>query len=522
MGAFGWEFGKAYTLPVLAPIGESGRSDTAYYFEATKSGSPKAFARTAIPVRESGFGAMLLDTSDATGNTFWLLNDRGLATSYQTATLEAKIFPFPNYHQKLVKVRVEGSSLQVVSVDSIRSWESPTVYTVGLPSSKVSPDEVALKARMDVALVDETAVVSPVPNGYDFEALRRLPSGNFLASDEFGPFLTEIDATTKRIEREWYPGAGLPKVFGKRRNNRGFEAMAVTPSGKVVAALQSAACNPDCDTKSSRAIRVLWFDPATTTSKEYVYLADLKGAYRRDGAEVKLGDMVALSETRFLTVEHGKDAFDKYWIDIVEFDLSAATDIHDGSDKGKGRTFSGGLTPEELGMDTSTTIWATAGIAPVAKTVRRTDLLSGGTVWTSQKPEGLALLGDSALVLLNDNDYGANDKDADGIPHLLSDAERLVNIVYLRQSSWTDIRSRHPRGESAIHVRRVGGALRVTTDLVGPAAVGLLDPSGRRLAGAISIAGVASLDLTGVPEGLHLVEIRAAGMRRAVPVLVAP
>jgi len=506
----------------MAPVAEAGRTDTAYYFDAAKSGSPKVYARSSVPVRESGFGAMLLDTTDPVGNTFWLLNDRGLATSYQTSSLEAKVFPFPSYHQKLVKVRLDAGALKVVSVDSIRSWESPSVYTVGLPSSKVSADEVALKARLDAAVVDESAVVSPVANGYDFEALRKLPSGNFIASDEFGPFLTEIDASDLRIKREWYPGAGLPKVFGKRRNNRGFEAMAVTASGKVVAALQSPACNPDCDTKSSRAIRVLWFDPATSTSKEYVYLSDLKGVSKRDGAEVKLGDMVALSESRFLTVEHGKDAFDKYWIDIVEFDLAAATDIHDGSDKGKGKTYSGGLTVEQIGLDASDAAWASAGIVPVAKTVRWPDLLAGGTVWASQKPEGLALLGDTALVLLNDNDYGANDNNSDGIPHILPDAERVQNISYLRMPAGTGIRSRSGGGDIGLGARRIGDALHVTTGSVVDGSVRLFDASGRLEAGVVSRAGAATIDLAKVAKGLHLLEFRGDGAHWTIPVVVAP
>jgi len=517
--AFGWEMGKAYSVPAMSPIGESGRTDTAYYFEANKSGSPKTYARTSIAIRESGFGAMLLDTADPSGNTFWLLNDRGLATSYQTSTLDAKVFPYPNYHQKLVKVRVQDNALQILSIDSIASWESPSVYTVGLPSSKVTADEIALKARMDVPTVDEAAVVSPVAHGYDFEALRKLPTGNFIASDEFGPFLTEIDATTKRIEREWYPGAGLPKVFAKRRNNHGFEAMAVTPSGKVVAALQSPAYNPNSDTKSSRAIRVLWFDPSTTSSKEYVYLSDLKGASLRDGSEVKLGDMVALSETRFLVIEHGKDALDKYWIDIVEFDIASATDIHDPSDKGKGLTFSG-ITPEQIGLDTSAAVWASAGIVPVAKTVRWADLLGAGTVWNNQKPEGMALLGDTALVLLNDNDYGATDNNSDGIPHLLPDAERLETITYLRMPRGTGVRAAAGRSFDAPKAWLEEGRLHVTTGIVEDADVRILEPSGRQVAAAVSRSGVARFDPQGISRGLHLVEIRSAGIRRAFSVLI--
>lgn len=522
-----WEFDKAYALPELPVLSQPGGTDTPFYFSTEKTGSPKSYARSTTPVRLSGFGCLVRDPIDATGSTFWMLDDRGLSSAYQTSSLEARVFALPGYHQKLVKLTLDGGTSRVLEIDSIASLESASVFTTGLPTSKLVTGEIALKGNLAAAAVDETAKLAAVPNGYDFEALRILPSGNFLAADELGPFFVEIDKASKRIVKEWYPGNGLPKVFAKRRDNRGFEAMAVTASGKVVAALQSPADNSSsANTKDSRMLRVLWLDPATGTSREYVYLVDLKGASRRLASDTKIGDMVALSETRFLAIEHGQDGLGKYWIDLVEFDISGATDIHDPEDHGKGLTFwksdvSRLLTPEEIGMDTATSVWSAVGIAPVTKSVRMGDLLSRGGAWTSQKPEGMELLGDTAVVLLNDNDYGAQDKNSDGIPHILPDAERTESLVYVKLPPATGIRSRKAAlAEGGIRAIRVGGILQVRLDGGENASLRLRDKQGRILARGESRGGAGEVALEGVPSGTHLLEAVGSSSRASILVQV--
>ncbi len=522
LGTWAWEYDKAYRLPSLPLLGERGSADTAFYFYGDKSGTPKTYPRTAIPVRLSGFGALERDPSDTTGSTFWVLDDRGLSTAYETSTFKARVFAFPDYHQKLVRLRVQGDSLAVLAIDSIATLESDTVFTTGLPSSKVPADETALRGSLVAATVTESATLAPVPGGYDFEALRVLPDGDFMASDELGPALVRIDGKTRRVKQEWWPGKGLSPMFSNRRNNRGFEAMAVTPSGAVVAMLQSAADNPSkSNTKESRVIRVLRFDPATETSKEFVYLSDLKGAAARKASEVKIGDLVALSETRFLALEHGEDSRGKYWIDLVEFDIALATDIFDPLARNKGKTFPiDGIwkTPEEIGMDTSTAVWEKAGIVPVSRRVLMDDLLAGGGAWTSHKPEGMVLWGDSTVVLLNDNDYGSQDKGSDGIPHILPESERTISLVYLRLRPGTDVRSRRGGpGDGSLRVRSQGSLLRVESDAGSREAVRLLDLRGvERSRGAME-DGICLLGTERVPRGVHVLEVgEGARLRRAL------
>lgn len=519
----GWECEKAYRLSAMPALAEAGRSATPFYFAAEKTGSPKTFAKTSISVRLSGFGALARDPDDPTGSTFWTIDDRGLSSVYENGSIEARVFALPDYHQKLVKLRVEGDSLRVLEIDSIATLESAEVFTTGVNSSKVAADETALAGDLDSAVVDPARTVAAQPGAYDFEALRILPSGNFLLADELGPFLVEVDKNSKRIVREWYPGKGLPLVFAKRRGNRGFEAMAVAPSGKIVAMLQSPADNSSSvDTKNSRMIRVLRFDPETGTSSEYAYLADPKGPASRPGSEVKIGDMVALSETRFLAIEHGEDLQGKYWIDLVEFDISGATDLHDPEEHKKGRTWVVGgstKTPEEIGMDTSNSVWATAGIAPVARKIRLGDLLSAVPSWKSRKPEGLEILGDSALALFNDNDYGAQDKNSDGIWHVLPESERAVSLVYLKLGAGTGVRP-GPGGRpgASWRLERTARAIRVISADAGEAPLVLRDTRGNVLARGVSRGGIGEIPLDGVPSGVHL--LQRLGAETTVPVQV--
>lgn len=429
-----WLPGKLYDFPEMPLIGESGRADTAWYFDSLRN-ADSVYARLPLPVREGGWSGLEPDTTDATGHTFWTINDRGLNVAHELNGRADKVFPFPGYHHKLLKVRVDGDSVRILSMDSIRSLEDASVFTTGLVSTKASTGETALRMRLDSAIVDTSATnrLAAVPYGYDFESIRR--RGNSLwMSDEYGPFVVEVDLSTMRLKREWYPGNGLPEVLKKRRANRGMESMALTPSGKVVGLLQSPMYNQaganSNDTRDAELIRLVWLDPATGATREYAYLPDLKDGNRR-GRDVKTSDMVALSETRFLVLEQGvENKGDKrYLIDIFEIDLGEATDI---SAPGPDGLLLGGKTLETIAKTPGAL--AKAGIVPVAKRLLVGDLLRT-TAWVSEKPEGLAIIDDSTLVLSNDNDYGMTDKGGDGIPHILPASQRKPSILYFRVPS---------------------------------------------------------------------------------------
>ena len=121
----------------------------------------------------------------------------------------------------------------------------------------------------------------------------------------------------------------LPAVYGKRKINRGFEGLAVSPDEKTLfVVLQSPLLNPDTATGNpSRMSRILAFDVATEKpTAEYVYRFDAVGDFdltaNRSATEMKLSAVVALSADSLLILERTD------WVaKIYRADLSQATNI---------------------------------------------------------------------------------------------------------------------------------------------------------------------------------------------------
>src|SRR5690606_37797186 len=135
-----------------------------------------------------------------------------------------------------------------------------------------------------------------------------------------------------------------------------------------------------------------------------------------------------------LVVEHGEDRGGYDWIDLYRIDVTPATTVvHEADDAaGSGRMFQGGLrTLEQIGYvpgDSANLV--AAGVVPLEKHIVFGDVI-GRTAWPHDTPEGIAVVGDSVVVLLNDNDYGQKDDDGDGIPHLVDVPDRLTHLMYL-------------------------------------------------------------------------------------------
>ena len=440
MSAAAFEPGVLYTLEAQPLLSEPGRADTGWYFSEDETGG--TFPRTATMMREGGFSDLVLDASDPTGHTFWSVQDRGLAVSYDGGGDSAyKVFAFPGHHQKFVRLRVSGDSVETLARDSIGGID--TGFVTGLPSSRVAVEEVAVRMRLDSARVDASPArrVPPSPNGYDFEALARAPDGTLYFADEMGPRIVRVHAATRRIDREWKPGDGLPRVLARRRANRGLEALCRTPSGRLAGLMQgglyNTAAGKRSDAKdSTRVLRFFLLDPAAPAGgivREYVYLADLKNGTRKPG-EVKVGAMACLGDSAFLVLEHGKDEEGHHWIDLYRAELTPQTsDVHEPNDvTGNGRMFQGGLkTLEQVGyIPNDSAALASVGVTPLRKRLVFGDVI-GRTAWRHESPEGLAVVNDSVVALLNDNDYAQSDDDGDGIPHLTGANKRRTQLMYL-------------------------------------------------------------------------------------------
>ncbi len=149
----------------------------------------------------------------------------------------------------------------------------------------------------------------------------------------------------------------MPEVYAQRRNNRGFEAVALE-GDKLYAFIQSPIDNPDvandATSRSSLNLRILEFDIVTKqVTGEYLYR--LEGLPATD----KIGDAVSLGNGKFAVIERDDNATSAGNKLIYQIDLAGATNINNPANF----TLPADQTIEQL---TSAEL-ATANITPVTK-----------------------------------------------------------------------------------------------------------------------------------------------------------
>ena len=209
----------------------------------------------------------------------------------------------------------------------------------------------------------------------------------------------------------FYGEETLPEVYSKRRANRGFEAIAYDQdAGIVYAFIQSPVETPDRATvrNNSDVIRILGVNAADgTVASEYVYLLERN----RDGGignrVDKIGDAVYTGNGKFLILERdsslpGDDTGQKY---VYEIDITNATNLRADVDLTAlaDKAESTGAEDKTLEMMTADDL-AAAGVRPAFK--RKIVNLPTLGYQPSDKAEGIALLPDGSIAVLNDNDFG--------------------------------------------------------------------------------------------------------------------
>ena len=255
------------------------------------------------------------------------------------------------------------------------------------------------------AALSETLQLLPTDkNGIDPEGIAVDKNGDLWISDEYGPYLIRIDAKTGKIAEKLYPGSGLPAILANRQPNRGFEGVAITPNGKIYAAVQSNLEITDSKkNKSTKAqfVRIAEYDPATKATRMLAYPID---ANYDKSKELKIGDLLAISDTRFLLIEQGIQKDGLMHRSIYLIDISSATDL------------SGKLLADKRDLE----FGAAADLADI-KMVKRTklfdyDALAGGFGYLAEKSEGLAMIDGKTIAIVNDNhfDIKASLQDAKG------------------------------------------------------------------------------------------------------------
>jgi hypothetical protein len=350
-------------------------------------------------------------TSNAEG-IYYVVTDRG--PNIEGNLQYSKVFSNPGYNPHIDKFKLVGDSLVLQSTISFKE-ENGKAFT-GLPNKagEGSTGEIAIDVTGNILAHDVS--------GIDPEGLVIANDGTFWVSDEYGPNIFHFDQTGKLIERINSFGNGgkqIPAVFIKRRPNKSMEGIAITPDQKyLVGIMECPLYNPDSQVKNTAlAVRILFYEIATGTAKEYLYILD--------NVIYSTSDIVAITNSTFLVIERdsttpGKDAtnFKK----VFKIDIAKASNI---SEPGAGGKLINGKTIEQSTPDEI----KSAGIIAVSKE-EIVDIMSIPN-YPHDKPAGIVIINNNMIGIINDNDFGVIGTgvyEKKSMPLLSNNADK--NVIY--------------------------------------------------------------------------------------------
>ena len=361
---------------------------------------------------------------------FWTLTDRGPngmaeVKGKKLRTIEAAAFT-PTLVLVELPAAADGTEIAVVRTLPLADAAGRPLSGRPLPGLREDPI-VDPRSREPVAAD---------PDGVDSEGVAEMADGTFWIAEEYGPSLVHVAANGRVIERFFPAGAApaetaaaghatLPAAYAARRENRGFEALAAAADGsRLFVLLQSPLDHPAPKAaKKTGNVRLLVFDPAAGRPvAEHVYrLGDpedpdylTRGAPPDDG---KLCAMAAIDATTLLVLEQSDGGLAR----LYTADLDAATDTlawQPGSEAAR----------KERALEQVRDL-AAAGIVPVRKRLVA-DLgpllpeieaaVHGGPSPAGKrrqlKLEGLAILDERHVAIVNDDDFAVHARDGATAP----------------------------------------------------------------------------------------------------------
>jgi hypothetical protein len=358
-----------------------------------------------------GLSDLFVTAADSEGIEAWTITDRG-PNGFSDGPKKRRTLLAADFAPAAIRLRLpaEGSP----TIEAVLPLAGGSGKPLSGRPNGVGRDEPIL----DAATGEE---VAPDPDGVDTEGIVAMADGSFWVCEEYRPSLLKVSAAGRVLERHVPEGidlagadtrviADLPAVYGKRRDNRGFEGLALSPDAtRLYVILQSPLDHPA--TKAGRQtgnVRLLVADAASGSPvAEHVYrLGDpadprwaTAGAPLEDG---KLCCLAPLADGALAVLEQD----DTGLLRLYRADPRAATDT-------LSRTRGG----ERPALETIADL-AAAGIAPLAKTLiadltplvprLRQDVFgeeAAGRGGPTLKIEGLAVLDAGRVLFVNDNDF---------------------------------------------------------------------------------------------------------------------
>lgn len=359
-----------------------------------------------------GYGSAIAVVPGSNNHLFYYLTDRGP----NVAGFGGLYFIAPDFNPQIGEFRLEGDSLRKISVIHLKDPTGKWITGLPNPANQNPTGEVAYDADGHQLPYD--------PFGMDSEGLAAMADGSFWISDEYGPHIAHFDANGTQIERisPFQNGTNnreIPKVFIRRRANRGMEGLTATPDGKwLLGAMQSPLDNPASPgstrdkARNSRVNRLLLFNIATGATRQYIYRTEIAGNY--------ISEVVAISNTEFLILERDSNAPlagnpSSSFKRVYRIDISNASDVSDPTNSATGILING-KTLEVAAADNEPGFNA---LKAVGKSLA-VDIIAAFPNYPHDKTEGITLIGKDVLAISNDDDFAVADNGAGGfIPKYL-------------------------------------------------------------------------------------------------------
>jgi hypothetical protein len=372
------------------------------------------------PVRVvRGLGSGLARRAGDPPDVVWAVGDRGPNVAAKTAVGRwgvqgldgldaedgAKIMPRPDIGPALGELRLEGDTVRLARVMPISGADGRPVSGLPTPGGPHAVSEPGYD--MDGRKLE------PEPSGADTEGLAATADGGFWVGDEYGPSLLRVEADG-RVRFRWVPagcegwfeGAGhpvlgaLPALAVRRRLNRGFEALALSPDERRLhLAFQSPLAHPNkAAHEAGRHVRLWTLDAESGAPlAQHLYPLDPPETFRRDGeagpvawADLKVSEMTRIGPDRLLVLERGSATTKLYAVALRPEDA---------------------LPPEHMNPETRPTLEQLSGAGALGELPvlsKRLVLSTDDMPEISPDLEGMVLLSPRELLLVNDNDFGVD------------------------------------------------------------------------------------------------------------------
>ncbi|MEW5980045.1 MAG: esterase-like activity of phytase family protein [Acidobacteriota bacterium] len=375
-------------------------------------------------IKLGGIGSDLWHSQEDGPGVYWTVTDRGPNGQIRVNGVNRRTFPIPAFTPFILKVRTAQGRIDVLEAIPITGLGPALGGVSGISNTSrdEKPFDCAAQTELDFN-----------PHGLDTEGLVRTLDGTFWLVDEYSPSIIKVDRTG-RVSKRFVPvnlspptlTAGyptievLPQILGKRKANRGFEGVALTPNQKTIyAVVQSPLSNPNKTVgDASRNTRIIGFDVETEmVVSEYLYRFQPVTEFGDSNpAEMKVSGLAMLDPHTMLVLERTDKVAKIYRVDLKKATNLLGTIWDDAS-----------TTPSLEALDEAGL--AQNGIRELPKTlVLEMDSAKG----FPEKIEGLAVLDGQTLAIANDNDFGVGTFLINENECTLVDSRIKSSIVVLR------------------------------------------------------------------------------------------